>query len=333
MMFSTLSILLICSQFPPWDMHMLSRGRKYTVLWMWCLKRRYSTSKHAEKHSWCASHKDSGSYLNRSCCFQVLANTPLFRPAKGIKLEVCIDSVASAKAADHGGAHCVELCSALSEGGLTPTLGLVNAVTAACSLPVHVMLRPRAGDFNYTQDELTVLLLDCQQLKQCSIAGFVFGCLQPDGTLDKATAQQVLSACAPFPVTFHRAIDVSADPVACAVQAVELGFRRILTSGGCATALAGSSTIAAIQRAVGNQAIVMAASGVDESNALGIAQATGVQHLHASLRVGKESAMTHRVADVPMGSPLDSEYKLKTSSSERVANVVSELRCVQFEKE
>jgi len=193
------------------------------------------------------------------------------------------------------------------------------------------MLRPRAGDFAYTRDELAVLLLDCQQFKQCSIAGFVFGCLNADGSLDTLSAQRVLQACKPFPVTFHRAIDVSADPMACAQQAVELGFKRILTSGGSATAMAGSDVIAAMQRAVGDRVVVMAASGVDEGNAVCIAQATGVMHLHASLRVGVSSRMEHRVEAVPMGSPLESEYSLKTASKDRVLAVVAQLEKFQLD--
>jgi copper homeostasis protein len=202
---------------------------------------------------------------------------------------------------------------------------MIGLVSTFDCLQVHVMLRPRAGDFYYTDDELHVLLLDCQQLKQCRIAGFVFGCLSKDGSLDQSTAQRVLKACHPFPVTFHRAIDVSSDIIACAQQAVALGFKRILTSGGCNTAMAGSDAIAALQRAVGDQTIVMAASGIDESNAVSIVQATGVSHLHASLRHPLNSRMTHRVEAVSMGSPLQSEYNLKQASQERVQKVVTQL--------
>ncbi|EDQ90391.1 uncharacterized protein MONBRDRAFT_3296, partial [Monosiga brevicollis MX1] len=129
-------------------------------------------------------------------------------------IEVCVDSVAAAQAAQAGGAHRLELCSALSEGGLTPSLGLCAAVMRAVSLPVHVMIRSRGGDFCYSDEEMDVMLMDLAALRSLGVAGAVFGCLTPEGEVDWVRWQAFESACTGAHVTFHRAIDMSRDPVA-----------------------------------------------------------------------------------------------------------------------
>eukprot|EP00730_Choanoeca_flexa_P013786 TRINITY_DN5709_c0_g2_i1.p1 TRINITY_DN5709_c0_g2~~TRINITY_DN5709_c0_g2_i1.p1 ORF type:complete len:442 (+),score=70.40 TRINITY_DN5709_c0_g2_i1:63-1388(+) len=261
--------------------------------------------------------------IDTSSQLQVLARTPLFRPSPGACLEVCVDSLPSALEAQAGGAHCIELCQALSEGGLTPSFGLVKSVTDHCDIPVHVMLRPRGGNFHYTTKEMSVVLADCQHLKQCPIAGFVFGALTAEGDVHVEQCQQIIDACHPFPVTFHRAIDVAKDILAAAAIVAELGFKRILTSGGAATAMQGLDTIAQLQQRVGDKVVVMAGSGLSEDNAVTIAQSTGVRHVHGSLRRTLPSTSTYKRPAVSMGSADD--CKVKETDRSRVKAVIDVL--------
>ena len=126
---------------------------------------------------------------------------------------MCVDSVESALAAEAGGASRVELCDALVEGGLTPSAGKLRVCVQRVALPVHTMLRPRSGDFLYSDLEIDVILADLAALKAAGAAGFVFGALLADGTVDEALLKRVVAAAWPRPVTFHRALDVAADPV------------------------------------------------------------------------------------------------------------------------
>lgn len=135
------------------------------------------------------------------------------------------------------GADRIELCAALSEGGLTPSLGLVRMVQRAVTIPVYAMLRPRAGDFLYSPDDVAVLREDLALFKAAGVAGVVFGCLAPDGSVDADLTRALIALARPLPVTFHRAIDMAVDPLAAIDTLAALGVERILTSGGESTAL------------------------------------------------------------------------------------------------
>ena len=141
-----------------------------------------------------------------------------------------------------GNASRVELCSALSEGGITPSLGLVELVLEECSLPVYVMVRPRAGDFLYSDCEFEVMKRDVTRMKHLNVKGFVFGILCSEGLVDIVRCQELLDICRPKDVTFHRAIDMTSDPLLAMAQIIKLGFERILTSGGESTCPGGGAT-------------------------------------------------------------------------------------------
>ena len=153
-------------------------------------------------------------------------------------LEVCVDSLASARAAAAGGADRLELCSALAVGGLTPYAELLRQIKQCCTLPVRCLMRPRAGDFLYSEDELDLLCTQIETLRAAGADGFVVGALTPDGGLDEAAMRRLLAVCGGVPVTLHRCIDVSRDPAAVYRAAAAPGSAR-RSSAACARSCRG----------------------------------------------------------------------------------------------
>jgi len=147
-----------------------------------------------------------------------------------VLLEVCADSVESAVAAERGGAQRVELCSALLEGGLTPSSGLIATVRRRIGIGLHVLIRPRGGDFCYSPAEFEVMLLDVASCKSLGVDGVVLGLLVPDGSLDLPRTSALVQAARPMAVTFHRAFDMCSQPLLALEQLVALGVERLLTS-------------------------------------------------------------------------------------------------------
>ena len=225
----------------------------------------------------------------------------------GLTLEVCVESVAGLAAAVEGGADRVELCSALGLGGLTPSVGFM-AIAARCGVPVLAMIRPRAGDFVWSEAELGVMEADIAAARDSGLAGVVLGASLPDGRLDRAALARLVRAAeagghrflqrhrtgafegsdpefSKIPVamdlTLHRCLDLVPDIGAALDEAMALGFRRVLTSGGAVTALAGAARIEALVRQAAGRIAVMAGAGVTPETAPGLL-ATGVQEMHAS---------------------------------------------------
>ena len=157
-------------------------------------------------------------------------------------LEICVDSYDSAKAAVAGGADRLELCAALSVGGLTPYVELLQDIRSFSDIPVRCLMRPRAGDFLYTRQEISMMARQIKVLRENGASGFVIGCLTPEGEL--APMEELMEAAGGLPLTLHRCIDVSRDPVETYRQAGKLGFDTVLTSGGAGNATAGKETIA-----------------------------------------------------------------------------------------
>ncbi|EGD78379.1 hypothetical protein PTSG_12884 [Salpingoeca rosetta] len=239
-------------------------------------------------------------------------------------LEVCVDSVASAAQAQQGGADRLELCCALSEGGLTPTVGLAKAVVCAVSIPVFALVRPRAGDFLFSEAEVQIMVDDIEALRACGIQGFVIGALNADGDVDTAAMKKLLAACGPLPVTFHRAFDMVRDMrAALATLGTAFGanrVQRVLTSGGRATALEGAPVICSLAATAREHGItLMAGGGVSEHNAQRIASEAGVVEVHCSARASVDSAMGFRNTAVHMGAGLfPPEFSHKRASAPRV---------------
>ncbi len=199
-----------------------------------------------------------------------------------VLFEVCIDSVDGAIAATRGGADRLELCSALSEGGITPSFGLVQSVLEQTHLPVMMMIRPRGGSFVYSADEVAVMLRDIALAQKLGVAGVVFGCLEGDGALDIPTNETLIEAARPLAVTFHRAFDEAAvDPLAALDQLKGMGVDRLLTSGQKPSAEEGVERIRElIPRS--DKVAVMPGAGVRPENAAEIIHATGATEIHGT---------------------------------------------------
>jgi copper homeostasis protein len=200
-----------------------------------------------------------------------------------MKLEICVDSVASAMAAEQGGADRIELCSALSEDGITPSLGMIRTVRAKVRLSVNVIVRPRGGDFVYDDDEFAVMREDIRQARTAGCDGLVLGLLTADGHIDCARTRQLIEEAAPLPVTFHRAFDMVVDPFSALEEVIACGAKRILTSGGCPTALEGVEQLARLQKQAAGRVRLMAGGGVRQHNLGKIVAQTGITELHTSL--------------------------------------------------
>jgi copper homeostasis protein len=226
-----------------------------------------------------------------------------------ILIEVCVDSVASALAAQRGGAGRVELCSGLIEGGITPSSGLIEAVRAAVSIPLHVMIRPRGGDFCYDEDEFKIMRRDLRMARQLGADGVVFGALTPDGRVNQARCRDLIELARPMAVTFHRAFDMSADLFAALEDLCGVGVDRILTSGGEQTCLQGEAVIAKLVDAANGRVAIMPGSGIKPENARQIVEQTGVKEIHAGLGSAGPSPMEFRNPRIVMGSIEGREYQ------------------------
>lgn len=206
-----------------------------------------------------------------------------------ITLEVCVDSVESALAAVQGGANRLELCSALSEGGLTPTLGLYRVVKSlVLNIPVFVMLRPRSGfDFVFSPAEKDIMRFDCRQFVEHGADGFVIGALTAEQEIDVAFARELIDIIGARPVTFHRAFDVVRDPVTALRQLIELGVGRVLTSGQKRSVVDGLPLLEQLHLISAGRINLMPGSGVNKSNVEHILPTLpGVTDVHLS---GKQS--------------------------------------------
>ena len=199
-------------------------------------------------------------------------------------LEVCVDSVGSALASEKGGAQRVELCSGLAEGGVTPSAGLIAMARKRAAIPLHVLIRPRAGDFCYAADEFEVMKRDIVLAKQLGVNGVVFGILELDGRVDVPRTRELVDLARPLKVTFHRAFDATADLLTALEDVIRGGADRILTSGGGATAEEGAGVIASLVSAAQDRAIVMACGAIREKNVRQILESTAVREVHANLQ-------------------------------------------------
>lgn len=202
-----------------------------------------------------------------------------------MRLEICIDCIESALAAQQGGAHRIEICGSLASGGTTPSLGLVRQCVQRCQIPSVVMIRPNDGQFVYDDDNLCTMLHDIEVVKELGVQGVVFGALTPDADIDVRAMEQLIEASRPLQVTFHRAFDVARDPLNTLDTIIELGIDRLLTSGQSVTAEKGVSLIHQLVDRAGHHLTVMAGAGINRSNVRRIVVEAGVSEIHASAGV------------------------------------------------
>lgn len=243
-------------------------------------------------------------------------------------LEISLDSVESALAAERGGAARVELCANLLEGGTTPSAGMIATVRKEIRIGLHVMIRPRGGDFCYSAAEFNVMKRDILMAKQLRADAVVLGALQPNGTIDTKRTQELVDLARPASVTFHRAFDMTANLREALEAVVESGARRILTSGGEPTAEGGLGVIHQLVEAAKSRIAIVACGGVREHNIRHIIDAAGVREVHVGhtgVEIVVASPMQHRNEKVSMGSTERREYEHFVVSEERVRKLVRAL--------
>ena len=242
-----------------------------------------------------------------------------------LNVEVCVDSVDSAVAAERGGAHRVELCVDLLEGGTTPSAGLIAEVRRNISIKLHVMIRPRGSDFCYAGSEFAVMQEDIATAKERGADGVVFGVLHPDGTVDAARMRKLADLARPMKTTCHRAIDMSRDLLESLETLAGLGIDYILTSGGRQTAMAGRRDIARMVAAARSRIVVMAGSGIDERNVRQVMAATGVKEIHVGLTERAPGPMKYRNEKIDMGSIKGHEYDRFGLAQRKLENLLAVL--------
>ena len=239
----------------------------------------------------------------------------------GKVLEICVDSLASARAAIAGGADRLELCSALLAGGLTPYEALLRQIRAESDISIRCLMRPRAGDFLYTAEELELLRLQILQLKAAGADGFVLGCLTTEGELDKAAMKPLIEACGDRGITLHRAIDVSRSLEQTYLDAAELGIDTVLTSGGAASCHKGMAVIERLiaLREQHNGPEVLIGAGVNAAVIREFRSAIpGARAFHMSGKTELESGMRFRREGVPMGLPGLDEWHIQQTGKAAV---------------
>jgi copper homeostasis protein len=234
-------------------------------------------------------------------------------------LEACVDSIEAALAAEAGGAGRVELCADLLEGGITPSGGTIHEACERLQIPVNVIIRPRGGDFCYSEVEFAVMQRNIALAKAAGANGAVIGVLNPDGTVDSERTGVLVELARPLSVTFHRAFDVTRDPFEALETLIDLGIDRVLTSGQEPSVLEGLDLIVDLVRAAGEQIIVMPGAGVTERNIRKIVAASGVREVHVYAPVSVPSQMVYRNPRVYMGGELrPPEYSVSVTDAGRI---------------
>jgi len=247
-------------------------------------------------------------------------------------LEICADSVESAIAADAGGADRIELCSALREGGLTPSAGLISGVRSAVSVDLFVLIRPRGGDFVYSDHEFDVMRKDIEAAKAEGANGVVLGLLTANGYVDTERTGELIELARPLQVTFHRAFDVAIDLDRSLNEVIACGADRLLTSGGEPNAMSGIERIARLHEAAGGRIRIMAGAGIRQSNVRSFVQRTGVREIHTSLSTKTSSAARHNGHHVKISSHSD-EFSRFLVMEQDVRRFKSTLQAIQSRAE
>ena len=244
-------------------------------------------------------------------------------------LECCVDSVESALAAQKGGANRVELCSALVIGGLSPSVALFQKVKEVLDIKIHVLLRPRFGDFCYTDYEHELIKKEVTMFRELGADGVVIGTLKPDGSLNMEQMKELVAEAGDMSITLHRAFDMCEDPMQTLENVKELGIHTILTSGQKNSCINGTDLLKDLVQHAEEKVDILIGGGVDASVIQELHEKTGATSYHMSGKITLDSQMKYRKEDVSMGVATMSEYEIWQTSSERVAaakNVLDKIR-------
>lgn len=233
-------------------------------------------------------------------------------------LECCVDSVESAIAAEKGGANRLELCANLIIGGTTPSLALYEEVRKHTSIRVHVLLRPRFGDFLYTEHEFAILEREVAMFREAGADGVVIGCLTKDGDLDLTQMKRLKKAAGDMSITLHRAFDVCKDPFKTLEECKELGIHTILTSGQENHCLDGQELIQQLAQKADGKVDILVGAGVSADVITQMMRGTNLTSFHLSGKVTLDSGMIYRKEGVSMGLPSLSEFEIWRTQEENI---------------
>jgi copper homeostasis protein len=244
-----------------------------------------------------------------------------------VTVEICVEGVDGLVAAQSAGADRVELCASLLEGGITPSVGMVRAALAVATIPFHVIIRPRGGDFLYSELEFQSMLEDVKAMKALGVAGVVIGCLTPEGTIDEARTKALVDAAHPLKVTNHRAFDMTRDYREAIEALIRCGVDRVLTSGQADSALEGISTLAGTVEAAKGRIRIMACGGLNKNNIGRVYRETKVDDLHFAALKDIDGGMTYRNVGVTMGGEAaDEEFRLSVTDPDSIRATIGALR-------
>jgi copper homeostasis protein len=241
--------------------------------------------------------------------------------------EICVEGVDGAVAAQEGGGDRIELCASLLEGGITPSFGTIRAALKLCWKPIHVILRPRGGDFLYSDAEFASMLDDAREIARMNAAGIVIGCLTADGRIDEARMQALVKAAQPLSVTCHRAFDMTRDPAEALEALIRCGVQRVLTSGQKPAAVEAIPLLKKLNEQAAGRIIVMACGELRPENIARVVRETGGSEFHFAALKQIPSGMAYRNRQVGMGgTELDREYTNTVTDPELVRATIAAAR-------
>ncbi|MDR6756607.1 copper homeostasis protein [Mycoplana sp. BE70] len=239
-------------------------------------------------------------------------------------IELCVEGIDGFLAAQEAGADRVELCASLVEGGLTPSLATIRAAVKAARIPVHVIIRPRGGDFLYSQTEFETMRDDILALRSEGVAGVVIGCLTPDGRIDEERTKALVEAARPMSVTCHRAFDMTADAGEALEALIRCGIDRVLTSGQRDTALEGLEILKKTTEQAGDRIAIMGCGALDATNIKAVRDGAGLKEMHFAALKTVASGMRFRNPRVGMGgTEKDREYELTLTDRDAVRATIA----------
>ena len=242
-------------------------------------------------------------------------------------IEICVEGIDGLAAAQAGGADRAELCASLLEGGLTPSMGVVRQSLKIATIPFHVIIRPRGGDFLYSELEYRTMLDDVVACRELGVAGVVFGCLSADGRIDEVRMKELTEAARPMTVTCHRAFDMTRDAGEAIEALVRAGVDRVLTSGQRDTAIEGLDVLKATHDAARGRIKIMVCGELDEHNIARVVQESQADEFHFAAPRTVASGMTFRNPNVGMGgTALEREFEVTLTDPEAVRRMIEAAR-------
>jgi copper homeostasis protein len=244
--------------------------------------------------------------------------------------EICVEGIDGAIAAQEGGGDRIELCASLVEGGITPSFGTIRAALKLCYIPVHVILRPRGGDFLYSAAEFATMLDDAAQLRKLNAAGIVIGCLTEGGRVDEDRMKALIEAAQPLRVTCHRAFDMTRDPEEALEALIRCGVHRVLTSGQLPRAADALPLLKKLNQQAKDRIIIMACGELGPDNIMEVVRETGGSEFHFAALKTVPSGMVHRNRQIGMGgSELDREYSNTVTDPDLIRATIAAARAAR----